>query len=86
MRVREADLQRHLENGRQPEKKDAPQPRVKPAPGGATSTDAKPVELGSKEDFQLSQALAFLKGEPVKNQSPTVAQTDAPKQQVKPTN
>jgi len=86
VRVREADLQRHLENGRQPEKKDAPQPRVKPAPGGATSTDAKPVELGSKEDFQLSQALAFLKGEPVKNQSPTVAQTDAPKQQVKPTN
>jgi carboxyl-terminal processing protease len=89
VRVREADLQRHLENGRQPEKKDskdAAQPRVKPAPGAATSTDAKPVELGSKEDFQLSQALAFLKGEPVKNQSPTVAQTDAPKQQVKPTN
>jgi len=89
VRVREADLQRHLENGRQPEKKDskdAPQPRVKPAPGGASSTDVKPVELGSKEDFQLSQALAFLKGEPVKSQSPTVAQTDTPKQQVKPTN
>ena len=26
----------------------------------------KPVELGSKDDFQLQQAIAHLKGEPVK--------------------
>ena len=35
--------------------------------------------MGSKEDFQLSQVIAFLKGEPVKAVSPTVAQTDAQK-------
>ena len=42
----------------------------------------KPTELGSKDDFQLQQALAFLKGEPVKSASPTVAQTETPKPQV----
>ena len=80
VRVREADLQRHLENGRVPEKKDAapstnpssPSTRTKPVPERA---DVKPTEMGSKDDFQLLQALAFLKGEPVKSQSPTVAQT-----------
>jgi carboxyl-terminal processing protease len=80
VRVREADLQRHLENGRVPEKKDAapatnpssPSTRTRPVP---ERPDVKPTELGSKEDFQLLQALAFLKGEPVKSQSPTVAQT-----------
>jgi carboxyl-terminal processing protease len=89
-RVREADLQRHLENGRAPEKKDpadkaAPPAssatRAKPAP---TPAEMKPTELGSKEDFQLSQAIAFLKGEPVKTSSPTVAQSDTPKPQAKP--
>jgi carboxyl-terminal processing protease len=70
-RVREADLQRHLENGRVPEKKEPQVTRTKPP----ASADVKPAELGSKEDFQLQQALAFLKGEPVKSQSPAVAQT-----------
>jgi len=69
-RVREADLQRHLENGLT--KEQAVQ-RAKPAPSVAPG-EQKPVELGSKDDFQLSQAIAFLKGEPVKSQSPTVAQ------------
>jgi carboxyl-terminal processing protease len=82
VRVREADLQRHLENGRIPEKKDANSAtRTKPP---ASPSEVKPTELGSKEDFQLAQAVAFLKGEPVKSQSPTVAQTDTPK--AKPTN
>jgi carboxyl-terminal processing protease len=79
-RVREADLQRHLENGRAAldkaaqEKKDgaAASPRTKPS----STPEVKPTELGSKEDFQLTQAIALLKGEPVKSQSPTVAQTD----------
>ena len=31
-----------------------------------------------------SQAIAFLKGEPVKTSSPTVAQSDTPKPQAKP--
>jgi carboxyl-terminal processing protease len=72
VRVREADLQRHLENGKVPEKKEPTVTRTKPAP---TPADLKPTELGSKEDFQLSQAIAFLKGEPVKSSAPTVAQT-----------
>ena len=86
-RVREADLQRHLENGRVPEKKDPAAPpsgnsgaRVKPVPERA---DLKPTELGSKDDFQLSQALAFLKGEPVKQQAPTVAQSKPAEQAVR---
>jgi carboxyl-terminal processing protease len=89
-RVREADLQRHLENGKAEAKKEAekgkeaaPRVRTVPAPSPA---EFKPTEFGSKEDFQLTQAVAFLKGEPVKSQAPTVAQTDAAKQQVKPTN
>src|SRR5262245_21190596 len=82
VRVREADLQRHLENSKAPEKPAAApatpsSSRAKPAP--APVGEIKPTELGSKEDFQLTQAIAFLKGEPVKTQSPTVAQTEAPK-------
>jgi carboxyl-terminal processing protease len=78
-RVREADLQRHLENGRAEAKKDAakdkdaaPRARTVPAP---TPADLKPLDFGSKDDFQLAQAIAYLKGEPVKSQVPTVAQS-----------
>src|SRR5205814_8650890 len=78
-RVREADLQRHLENGKAEAKKEAekgkeaaPRVRTVPAPSPA---ELKPIDFGSKDDFQLSQAIAFLKGEPVKSQSPTVAQS-----------
>src|SRR4051812_6593364 len=79
-RVREADLQRHLENGKAEAKKDAgkdpkdvaPRARTVPAPSPA---ELKPIDFGSKDDFQLTQALAFLKGEPVKSQAPTVAQS-----------
>ncbi len=69
-RVREADLQRHLENSLA---KGEPPARAKPAPS-VPAGEQKPVEFGAKDDFQLSQAIAFLKGEPVKSQSPTVAQ------------
>jgi carboxyl-terminal processing protease len=74
-RVREADLTRHLSNGKAEEKKEqgSTAPRVKPQPG-VSPAEMKPVELGSKEDFQLQQAIAHLKGEPVKAVSPTVAQ------------
>jgi carboxyl-terminal processing protease len=85
-RVREADLTRHLNNGqskadeKKPDEKKADEkketstaPKVKPQPP-VSPADMKPVELGSKEDFQLQQAIAHLKGEPVKAVSPTVAQ------------
>ncbi|TMH98237.1 MAG: S41 family peptidase [Betaproteobacteria bacterium] len=78
IRVREADLQRHLENGKAKiEKAEPAAPRAKPAApaSNAAPGEQKPPEFGGKDDFQLLQALAFLKGEPVKGQSPTVAQT-----------
>jgi carboxyl-terminal processing protease len=65
-RLREADLERHLENDREAaEKKGAP--RVKPA-ATAPGELPKPLEMGSKEDFQLEQALNFLQGKPVLGQ------------------
>jgi carboxyl-terminal processing protease len=74
-RLREADLQRHLANGEKDAEKAAP--RVKPAAAtpAAPAEQPKPIEMGSKDDFQLAQALAHLKGEPVKGQPPAVAQT-----------
>src|SRR5690242_8831667 len=78
-RVREADLQRHLENGKAEAKKEAekgkeaaPRARTVPSP---TPAELKPIDFGGKEDFQLQQAVAYLKGEPVKSQAPTVAQS-----------
>jgi carboxyl-terminal processing protease len=71
-RVREADLTRHLSNGA--EQKESATPRVRPQQP-VSPAEMKPVELGSKDDFQLQQAIAHLKGEPVKTVSPTVAQT-----------
>src|SRR5687768_4624638 len=53
-RVREADLQRHLENGR-PDKQEPSVTRTDAMP---TPAETKPFELRSKEDFQRSQALA----------------------------
>src|SRR5882672_10719123 len=77
-RVREADLQRHLENSKaeKPATEAAPKPKpAAPAAPAVVPGEQKPVELGSKDDFQLSQALAYLKGEPVKGQPPTLANT-----------
>jgi carboxyl-terminal processing protease len=80
-RVREADLTRHLNNGQSKadekkpdDKKEASTaPKIKPQQP-VSPAEMKPVELGSKDDFQLQQAIAHLKGEPVKAVSPTVAQ------------
>ena len=63
-RVREADLQRHLSNDRD---KNA-EIRATPAPGTPEADklrDMKPVEFGSADDYQLQQALNYLKGLPV---------------------
>ena len=70
-RVREADLTRHLGNVQ--DKNAEKEARVKPA-APAPAEPPKPVEFGAKDDFQLQQALAFLKGEPVKT-APSIAQT-----------
>jgi len=61
-RVREVDLSRHLSNDKGPEAR----PAV-PRPDDASQPpkERKPVEFGSADDYQLSQALNFLKGQPV---------------------
>jgi carboxyl-terminal processing protease len=79
-RVREADLQRHLENGKDTDNKTAQPAKTSATPAAAApaapTEPPKPIELGSKEDFQLGQAIAYLKGEPLKGQAlPSVAQT-----------
>jgi carboxyl-terminal processing protease len=65
-RLREADLDRHLENDRDAAAEKKAGPRVTATvPAGELP---KPTELGSKEDFQLAQALNFLQGKPVLGQ------------------
>jgi carboxyl-terminal processing protease len=69
MRLREADLQKHLSNDRDKEAEAAAvnlvdeleeQKRL-----AALEKKRKPLEFGSKEDFQLAQALNHLRGQPV---------------------
>jgi carboxyl-terminal processing protease len=71
LRMREADLERHLMNPAEPgeEPKPAPQPpkdqgaQQQPQPQqqpGAPKSE--PAEMGSKGDYQLNQALNLLKG------------------------
>jgi len=64
-RLREADLEHHLTNDRQPEEqagndaRAATQPKAQPKqPAGKQ----EPVEFGAKNDYQLNQALTLLKG------------------------
>jgi carboxyl-terminal processing protease len=71
LRMREADLERHLTN---PDEKEEPKPAATPPakdPGaqqqpapqpGAGAAPKEPAEMGSKGDYQLNQALNLLKG------------------------
>jgi len=77
-RVREADLQRHLSNGQGSDPAKSTGPAKPAAAPAAPPEQQKPIELGSNDDFQLQQALAHLKGEPVKGQAPAVAQSAKP--------
>ncbi|MEW9897277.1 S41 family peptidase [Chitinivorax sp. PXF-14] len=70
LRFREADLAGHLDNPQDPEAgkqpaKPAAAPKAQPAKGGAGKDDAGkvdgPIEFGSKQDYQLQQALNVLK-------------------------
>lgn len=69
--VREADLERHLSNGKEPDAEPVSKPSdiIKQVPGDKSKSDKdkKPValepgEVVSKNDFQVSQALNLLKG------------------------
>ena len=70
-RLREADLEHHLTNDRQPEEKESAKP-VTPAKEAPSKTKEKdkedetdklePTPFGDKNDYQLNQALNLLKG------------------------
>lgn len=84
-RLREADLEKHLSNG------DAKGADAKNQDAAAKKRDEleeekrlqgaskqrKPLEFGSKDDFQLAQALNFLKGAKVQLASETAAKNAA---------
>jgi carboxyl-terminal processing protease len=71
-RLREEDLERHLTNDRDKGADKKAGTRAKPA-ATAPAEAPKPLELGSKDDFQLAQALNFLQGKPVQGQPPKAA-------------
>jgi carboxyl-terminal processing protease len=67
LRVREADLQKHLGNDKDPQAEAAKRdPQEEEQAVAALAKKTKPVEFGSKDDFQLEQALNHFKGLPVK--------------------
>ncbi len=77
-RTREADLARHLSNDKDPNAEKAPiaKPEAKPAakPDDKKGADDKPparIEYGTKEDFQFTQAMNLLKGQPVQGERST---------------
>ena len=80
LRTREADLQKHLTNGKEEEKKDPEREKAREeAIKKLEEESKKPAaerrlpEFGSEKDFQLQQALNQLKGLPVKS-STTLAE------------
>ena len=72
LRTREADLEKHLGNGKEAEKKDADREKAREEALKKLEEESKkpvaerrPPEFGSEKDFQLNQALNQLKGKTV---------------------
>ena len=63
IRVREADLDKHLANPQ--EEKAAASKKAAPAANAPEEKAPAPLEFASEKDFQFQQALNFLKGKPV---------------------
>ena len=63
-RLREADLNKHLENDKPSDEKPDNTGKIQPTPPDTNGGAAKsaPAEFGSKNDYQLNQALNLLKG------------------------
>jgi carboxyl-terminal processing protease len=70
-RVRESDLQKHLTNDKDKSAGVSNKPKLDEMEEelrvAAQEKKRKPLEYGSKDDFQLAQALNYLKGKPVKS-------------------
>ena len=64
IRVRESDLNGHLENPLLREGARA-KPGVDEAAEDGVQRPQPPVEKGSKDDYQLAQAMNYLKGQPI---------------------
>ncbi|QGZ40543.1 carboxyl-terminal processing protease [Pseudoduganella flava] len=81
LRMREADLEKHLSNDREAEaskeKRDELEEQMRIL---ALEKQRKPLEYGSADDFQLAQALNHLKGLPVQKAkaASTIGQAAAP--------
>jgi carboxyl-terminal processing protease len=69
LRLREADLQKHLSNDKDKAMDAATQAKVDELEEeqrmAALEKKRKPLEFGGKDDFQLAQAINYLKGMPV---------------------
>jgi len=85
LRMREADLEKHLA-GQDEEKKDPALEKEREAAlkrleeeSRKPETQRRPPEYGSAKDFPLQQAIAKLKGDPVKVSKTLVERKDAPK-------
>lgn len=71
LRTRESDLQKHLSNDKEAEHAKLKVDELEEEQRlFALAKKSKPLEYGSKEDFQLAQALNHLKGLPVKVTKP----------------
>jgi carboxyl-terminal processing protease len=85
LRMREADLDKHL-GGSEPEVKDPALQKEREAAlqrleeeSRKPASQRRPPEYGSDKDFPLQQALAKLKGQPVKVSKTLVERKDEPK-------
>jgi len=88
LRMREADLDKHLTSGQGEEKKDPEREKARDAAlkrleeeSRKPAADRKPPEFGSDKDFQLTQALNQLKGKPVLVSKTLVERKEAPKEE-----
>ncbi|WP_028603165.1 S41 family peptidase [Ottowia thiooxydans] len=86
LRTREADLQKHLVVGGEPEKPDPALEKEREAAlkkleeeSRKPAAQRRPPEYGSDKDFPLLQGLAQLKGQPVKVSKTLVERKDEPK-------
>ena len=89
LREREADLRKHLANGKEKEAEQAKRDNAEEQQRAiALAKTRKPLEFGANDDFQLMQALNHFKGLPVKVSKPETRlaadQTVVPPEVAKP--
>jgi carboxyl-terminal processing protease len=87
LRTREADLDKHITNGREPEAKDPEREKLREEArkkleelAKKPESERRAPEFGSDKDFPLMQALNQLKGQPVKASKTLAERKDDKKQ------